>query len=318
MSPRHAIALLLFLGASMAAGQHAHHAMTLDREGMVMNTNTEDLPRVKLISEMLGHELTQTLHKQTASEMSKHKNQEAFIRVENLGRKGYLEPLDLSVGEGEIVGLAGLLGSGRTETALLIFGIESRDQGTIYVDGKPVNLRAPSQAIQEGFALCPEDRKTEGIVGELTVRENIILALQAKRGWFDFIPIKRQQELADEMIEALHIATPDAEKPAGQLSGGNQQKLILARWLASEPKFLILDEPTRGIDVGAHAEIINIIKRLSKEGLSLLVISSELAEVVDYSNRVIVLRDRKMVAELRGDDVNENRIMQVIAEEPNV
>lgn len=293
--------------------------ITVLRNGFkVGEYNTDELPRVKLISEMLGHELTQTLGKQATTEAAKPKNQEAYIRVDGLGRKGYLEPIDLTVNEGEIVGLAGLLGSGRTETALLIFGIEGHDQGTIYVDGQAVHLRSPSQAIKEGFALCPEDRKTEGIVGELTVRENIILAQQAKRGWFDFIPFKRQQELADEMIAALHIATPDAEKPAGQLSGGNQQKLILARWLASEPKFLILDEPTRGIDVGAHAEIINIIKRLSNEGMSLLVISSELAEVVDYSDRVVVLRDRKKVAELKGDDVTENRIMQVIAEEPNV
>ncbi|QPC83853.1 sugar ABC transporter ATP-binding protein [Phototrophicus methaneseepsis] len=275
---------------------------------------TADLPRVQLISEMLGHELTETLGKERATFETKLKNGDAFIQIENMARKGYLSPISIDINQGEIVGLAGLLGSGRTETALLIFGIENRDQGTIHMDGEAINLRSPSQAIQYGFALCPEDRKTDGIVGELTVRENIILALQAKLGWFNFIPMKRQQHLADEMIAALHIATPDAEKPAGQLSGGNQQKVILARWLASEPKFLILDEPTRGIDVGAHAEIINIIKRLSHEGMSLLVISSELAEVVDYSDRVVVLRDRQMVAELTGEDINENRIMQVIAE----
>ena len=275
---------------------------------------TAELPRMKLISEMLGHDLTETPENDNTARTGHTEKREDFIKVENLSRRGFLSPVNFNVGKGEIVGLAGLLGSGRTETALLIFGVENHDLGTVYVDGQPVNLRSPGQAIKQGFALCPEDRKTEGIVGELTVRENIILALQAKRGWFNFIPIKQQKDLAEEMIKALHIVPPDAEKPANQLSGGNQQKLILARWLVSEPEFLILDEPTRGIDVGAHMEIINIIKRLSKEGMSLLVISSELAEVVDYSDRVIVMRDRKMVAELAGDDISENNIMQVIAE----
>ncbi|MBN1562805.1 MAG: sugar ABC transporter ATP-binding protein, partial [Anaerolineae bacterium] len=142
----------------------------------------------------------------------------------------------------------------------------------------------------------------------------IILALQAKQGWFNYIPRKRQEELANEMIEALRIVTPDTEKPVKELSGGNQQKVILARWLVSNPELLILDEPTRGIDVGAHAEIINIIKHLAHVGKAMMVISSELAEVVDYSNRVIVLRDRKKVTELEGDEVSENMIMQAIAE----
>jgi simple sugar transport system ATP-binding protein len=141
--------------------------------------------------------------------------------------------------------------------------------------------------------MCPEDRKVEGIIPELSVRENIILALQAKRGWLGTLSYKKQEEIAQEMIAAMHIVTPDSDKPAGQLSGGNQQKVILARWLASKPEFLILDEPTRGIDVGAHAEIVQIIIKLCSEGLALLVISSELAEVVAYSNRIVVVGDRK-------------------------
>ncbi|HEX2623257.1 MAG TPA: ATP-binding cassette domain-containing protein, partial [Phototrophicaceae bacterium] len=157
------------------------------------------------------------------------------------------------------------------------------------------------------------DRKVEGINGELTVRENIILALQAKQGWLRHISYARQVALADEMIEALRIATPDAEKRAGELSGGNQQKVVLARWLVSNPELLILDEPTRGIDVGAHAEIINIIKRLCKQGIALLVISSELAEIIDYSDRVVVMRDHHKVKELTGDDITENMIMNAIA-----
>jgi galactofuranose transport system ATP-binding protein len=277
---------------------------------------TADLPRVKLVSEMLGHELADVLQQSNGNHIADVAKSDVLVEVQNFGRKGMLEPINLQVKAGEIVGLAGLLGSGRTETALLIFGIENHDEGEIFVRGRKVKLNSPRQAIEQGFALCPEDRKVQGIIGELTVRENIILALQAKRGWFNHLPRSKQQEMADEMIQALHIATPDSEKPAGQLSGGNQQKVILARWLVSEPEFLILDEPTRGIDVGAHAEIINIVKRLSQQGISLLIISSELAEIVDYSDRVVVLRDRQKLTELIGDDINENAIMQAIAEKP--
>src|SRR5690606_31991050 len=165
-----------------------------------------------------------------------------------------------------------------------------------------------------GFGLCPEDRKEEGLIPDLTVRENIILALQAKLGWFKFLPLKRQEQIAQEMIDALQIVTSDAEKPVKELSGGNQQKVILARWLVSDPEFLILDEPTRGIDVGAHAEIINIIKRLAADGKAMMIISSELAEIVDYSDRVVVLRDHKKTMELVGEQISENNIMQAIAE----
>ncbi len=287
--------------------------ITILRNGQKVGEHfTTELPRQQLISEMLGKELTAALSKSDNS--AAIAKQDMLLEVRNLSRKGMLEPFDIDIHKGEIVGLAGLLGSGRTEAALLMFGIENSDSGEIFINGEKVNLRSPRQAIQHGFALCPEDRKIEGIIGELTVQENIILALQAKQGWLRHIPYKKQRELADEMIEALHIATPDAQKPAGQLSGGNQQKVILARWLVSEPELLILDEPTRGIDVGAHAEIINIIKRLCQQGISLLVISSELAEVVDYSDRVVVLRDHKKLTEFIGDDITENAIMQAIAE----
>jgi len=273
---------------------------------------TAQLPRHRLISEMLGKELKEELDQQNG--LTPLSEREVFLQVDNLARKGMLESFDVKIHKGEIVGLAGLLGSGRTEAALLIFGIERMDSGHVYLKGKKIRLHSPRQSLRYGFALCPEDRKVEGIIAELTVRENIILALQAKQGWFRHIPYKKQLELADAMIQALHIVTPDAHKPVGQLSGGNQQKVILARGLVSEPEFLILDEPTRGIDVGAHAEIINIIKRLSKQGIAMLVISSELAEVVDYSDRVVVLRDRKKLTELVGEEISENAIMQAIAE----
>jgi simple sugar transport system ATP-binding protein len=275
---------------------------------------TSELPRVQLISEMLGKELNATLgepDKQTSRELAQHV---VFLQVQGFARQSMMEPFDLDIKKVEIVGLAGLLGSGRTETAKLIFGVEKNDRGDAFVKGEKVNLNSPRKAIQYGFGLCPEDRKVDGIIGDLTVRENIILALQAKMGWLKYLTFKIQQQLAQEMIEALRIATPDTEKPVKELSGGNQQKVILARWLVSNPDFLILDEPTRGIDVGAHAEIIQIIKRLAKEGKALLIISSELAEIVDYSDRVVVLRDRKKVTELTGEDITQNAIMQAIAE----
>ncbi len=275
---------------------------------------TQDLSKMKLISEMLGKELTAELREQDTQKSENGTVGETFLEVRGFARQGMMEPFDLEVRKGEIVGLAGLLGSGRTEMAQLIFGIVKSEKGEARVKDRKVNLTSPRDAIRYGFGLCPEDRKVEGIISDLSVRENIILALQAKLGWFNYLAPKKQEQIAREMIEALRIVTPDTEKPVKELSGGNQQKVILARWLISNPEFLILDEPTRGIDVGAHAEIINIIKRLAKEGKAMMIISSELAEFVDYSDRVIVLRDRKKLMELEGDQISQNIIMQAIAE----
>ncbi len=286
--------------------------ITILRNGLKVSEHlTKELPRMQLVSEMLGKELIQELSPKKAHKSAK---EDVFLSVQGLGKRGVMEPFDLEIRKGEIVGLAGLLGSGRTEIAQLIFGITHSDTGHISIKGTKVTFNSPRSAILRGFGLCPEDRKSEGIIGDLSVRENIILALQAKRGWFRFLSRKKQEKLADDMIKALHIATPDSQKVVKELSGGNQQKVILARWLVSEPEFLILDEPTRGIDVGAHAEVISIIKDLCAKGMPLLVISSELAEVVDYSDRVVVLRDRKKVTELQGDGISQNSIMKAIAE----
>jgi simple sugar transport system ATP-binding protein len=197
--------------------------------------------------------------------------------------------------------------------AKLLFGALHADSGRMRIDGKPVSIRSPRQAILKGLGFCPEDRKAEGLVAELSIRENIVMALQTKRGWLNRLSRDEQYKLADEMIDVLSIATPDAEKPVGQLSGGNQQKVILARWLVSRPRLLILDEPTRGIDVGAHAEIVALIRRLCAEGLSLLVASSELDEIVAVSDRVVVLRDRNKVSEIGGADISRDSIIHAIA-----
>ncbi len=266
--------------------------------------NTTDVVRM-----MLGKDMSLDRHPSTLSVGAR-----GAVRVhfQGIARKG-MAPFDLSVHEGEVVGVAGLLGSGRTEVARLMFGVDTSEDGKFHVDGKHVTIRNPAQAVAAGFGFCPEDRKLDGIFGDLSVQENIIIALQAKLGWFKALNRDEQMELAGRYAEALDIRAANHDMPVKLLSGGNQQKVILARWLAIDPTFLILDEPTRGIDVGAHAEIVRTINRLREEGLALFVISSELDEVVAYSNRVVVMRDREMVAELAGDDIAPEAIVHAIA-----
>jgi simple sugar transport system ATP-binding protein len=213
---------------------------------------------------------------------------------------------------GEVVGVAGLLGSGRTELAKLLFGIDQPDSGKVIMDGQEITKFSPLKSIERGIGLCPEDRKALGIAGELTVRENIILAVQARMGWFKYLSPQKQYEYADKYIELLNISTPSPDQPVNNLSGGNQQKVILARWLATNPRLLILDEPTRGIDVGAKAEIQKLVLLLAEEGKACIFISSELEEVLRTSHRVVVLRDKKKVSEFTGE-VGNRKIMQEIA-----
>jgi monosaccharide-transporting ATPase len=198
--------------------------------------------------------------------------------------------------------------------AKLIFGIDSPNQGEIQVKGKKANINSPHAALMSGLGFCSEDRKNEGVLGELTVRENIVVALQAKRGMLKFLPLKKQLEIADRMIESLRIKTPSAENAAMQLSGGNLQKVMLARWLATDPSVLILDEPTRGIDVGAKLEIMELILNLSRQGMGVIFISSEFDEVVRCSDRIAVLKDHMKIGELSGREVDESNIMRTIAE----
>jgi simple sugar transport system ATP-binding protein len=285
--------------------------ITVLRNGRRVGTrDTASLERRELVAMMLGRELRdETSH--AAGLQAKAGS--ARFRFKGVGRRGRIAPFDLDIAEGEVVGLAGLLGSGRTETAEVMFGWKPADAGTIEIDGRVVTLASPQAAIAEGFGFCPEDRKTDGIVGDLSVRENIVLALQARHGWARPISRADQNALADRYIKTLDIRTDGREKPIKLLSGGNQQKAILARWLAMDPRLLILDEPTRGIDVGAHAEIIKLIRELCEKGMSLAVISSELEELVAYSSRVRVLRDRSHVDELSGEEMTTEGIVAAIA-----
>jgi simple sugar transport system ATP-binding protein len=285
--------------------------ITVLRNGKRVGTRDRvSLERRDLVAMMLGRELSEETSHTAGVEA---KSGPARFRFKGVGRTGRIAPFDLDIAEGEVVGLAGLLGSGRTETAELMFGWKAADSGSVEVDGREVSLTSPQAAITQGFGFCPEDRKTDGIIGDLSVRENIALALQARQGWAKPISRAEQNDLADKYIKALDIRTDGREKPIKLLSGGNQQKAILARWLAMDPKLLILDEPTRGIDVGAHAEIIKLIRDLCERGMSLAVISSELEELVAYSSRVRVLRDRRHVDELSGGEMTTEGIVAAIA-----
>jgi simple sugar transport system ATP-binding protein len=279
---------------------------------------TAELPKLELIAKMLGKELSEfsyaTEHAAKKKEAPTARPDVPVLRIRQLGLRGSIAPFDLDLSEGEVLGLAGLLGSGRTEMAKLIFGIDSANQGEVQVKGKRANISSPRAAMMAGMGFCSEDRKNEGVFGELTVRENIILALQARKGLLKFIPLKKQLEIADKLIESLKVKTPSAENQALQLSGGNLQKVMLARWLATDPAVLILDEPTRGIDVGAKLEIMELILNLSRQGMGVIFISSEFEEVVRCSDRVAVLKDHAKVGELRGQDLDERNIVRTIAE----
>ena len=294
-----------------------------EREGEYL---ARDLPADQLVAKMVGHErmsarLREAAHEGQAADDPQELAQDhpeasatqPFIELRGVGRRGTLQPIDLEVQSGKILGLAGLLGSGRTETARLLFGADRADSGTILVEGRAVRLRTPHDAVRHGIGYCAEDRKKEGIVAELSIRENIVLALQARRGWWRKISRQRAREIADVWIERLGIKASDAEQPIALLSGGNQQKALLARWLATDPKLLILDEPTRGIDVAAKFDIMDRLLALCANGLSILFISSEISEVLRVSHRVAVLRDRRKIAEVAGKASNEDNIYRLIA-----
>jgi simple sugar transport system ATP-binding protein len=288
--------------------------VTVLRNGRLVGTQViATLDRTSLVRMMLGKDLA-FHHPDVLGEEGEVG--ETLMEFEGFGLSNSVQPFDLKIHRGEVVGVAGLLGSGRTEMARLMFGIDQADSGALKIDGATRQVRNPREAVELGFGFCPEDRKIDGIFGDLSVRENIVIAMQARLGWFKALNRDEQLEIAGNFIEALDIRTASAELPVKLLSGGNQQKVILARWLATDPRFLILDEPTRGIDVGAHAEIVRMISRLREDGLALVVISSELDEIVSYSSRVVVMRDRKMVAELHGADITPGVIVQTIAAQP--
>lgn len=287
--------------------------VTVLRNGKkVITERTADLDRVQLIEHMLGRALKDDVVGHAKAHQAGREWPE-LLKFEGYGRRGHIAPFDLRVGKGEVLGLAGLLGSGRTESAELMFGLAPAHSGAAHDADGTLDLSSPRAAIAAGFGFAPEERKEDGIIADLSVRENIALAMQARRGWARPVPRAEQLRLAEDYIEKLDIRTSGPEQPIGDLSGGNQQKVVLARWLAMNPRFLILDEPTRGIDVGAHAEILRLIRQVTDEGMSILVISSELDELIAVADRVIVVRDRHHVAELTGPEITTDTIVRAIA-----
>jgi len=271
--------------------------VTVLRNGRRVETRkAADFPRAEIVAAMLGRAPGESAAGPAAPPPAAEGA--PFLRAKGIGRRRALAPIDFEIRPGEVVGLAGLLGSGRTELARLLFGLDRADFGTVEIEGKPVLFRGPRDAIARGLGFCPEDRHADGIVAGLSVRENVVLAVQARRGLFRRVGARRAREIADRFIRALRIKTPSGDTPVESLSGGNQQKVILARWLASSPRLLVLDEPTRGIDVGAKAEILSLVGDLAREGLALVFISAELKEVARTSHRVVVLRDRKKAGEV--------------------
>ncbi|MDR1579816.1 MAG: sugar ABC transporter ATP-binding protein [Synergistaceae bacterium] len=285
--------------------------ITVLRNGELVGTySTEDLPKIDLVTKMVGKDFDDLAN---VSRVRTETPRDVIIELEEVSAYQSVENVSLELRRGEVLGFAGLLGSGRTETANLMFGIDHNSSGVIKLKGATVRLASPKDAILRRIAFCPEDRKRDGVIGELSVRENIVLALQARLGIFKFKSLKQQYELADKYIKLLGIATPDADKKLGDLSGGNQQKVILARWLATEPEVMLLDEPTRGIDVGAKAEIMKLTLDMCGEGMAIAFISSELDEVVRMSNRVIVMRDRAKIGEISEDGLDQENILKAIA-----
>jgi len=298
--------------------------MTILRDGrLVGEYRTSELSQVELVAKMVGRDIERPAAPARARRRPENgtgngngngRSARPLVEAEGLGRSGAINPFTLTIPEGEVVGLAGLLGSGRTELARLLFGADHADTGTVRVGGETVHLRSPRAAIRHRIAFCPENRRADGLVDDLSVRENIVLAMQAARGWSRPLPRRRQDELVERFISALDIRPADPDRPVRPLSGGNQQKVLLARWLIMEPRLLILDEPTRGIDVGAKAEIERLVAELSAQGMAVLFISAELEEVLRLSHRVGVLRDRTLVARLDNDgSLTTDALMRAIA-----
>lgn len=285
--------------------------VTVLRDGKLVGTlPIGEATRERLIRMMVGREL--------GSLFAPEKGEPGPVRLEvrGLSRAGVLRDVSLTVRAGEIVGLAGLVGSGRTELARCLFGVDPYDSGEILLDGRPVTIRSPRDAVELGIGLVPEDRKLQGLVLILTVRENITLPTLPRLARLGFPSRRRERALVSRYIERLRIRTPSPEQRVMNLSGGNQQKVVLARWLATNPRVLILDEPTRGIDVGTKAEVHAIMAQLAREGVGMLMISSELPEILAMSHRVLVMRQGRIVAEFARDEATEERILAAATGEP--
>lgn len=294
--------------------------ITVLRDGQLVGEyEIKDLPRVQLVAKMLGKEMDDLSDiKGEEGAYSGDDKDEKVFEAEQLQSNAGIKPFDFYIKKGEVNGFTGLLGSGRSECVRAIFGADRVINGSVKVHGQKVKINKPIDAMKKGIAYLPEDRKVDGIIGDLSVRDNIILAYQVLTGFFKPFSKRQANEFADEYIKKLNIKTASADTPIKSLSGGNQQKVILARWLLMHPEYLILDEPTRGIDVGTKVDIQKLVLELAKEGMSVTFISSETDEMLRTCSRLVVMRDRKVVGELSGEDLTQSKIMSTIAGESNV
>ncbi|HYF74621.1 MAG TPA: sugar ABC transporter ATP-binding protein [Nocardioides sp.] len=272
-----------------------------------------DLPRSELVSKMIGREIVELESISKSADRVIDREASPVLRATGIGRRGVLTPSDIDVYRGEVVGIAGLLGSGRTELVRLLCGADRADSGAVEIYGEPAKITTPRHALDRRIAFSPEDRRADGVVADLTVAENIVLGVQANRGWLHRVPKQEQEAVVAELIAALGVRPADPHQLMGNLSGGNQQKVLLARWLATAPELLILDEPTRGIDVGAKADIQRKVAELAAEGLAVVFISSELEEVLRLAQRVVVMRDRSQIGELDSSAVDLDGLVDYMA-----
>jgi simple sugar transport system ATP-binding protein len=290
--------------------------ITVLRNGELIGAyDIADLPRIQLISKMMGKELDDISEMKNNRVAAAGSGGVPVFEATGLSSVAGARAFDFKIDQGEVNGFTGLLGSGRSESVRAIFGADKVTGGKVQINGKPVKITKPRDAMKHGIGYLPEDRKQDGIIDELSVRENIILALQVMRGFFRPFSRAEAEQFADEYIRLLGIKTASSETPIKQLSGGNQQKAILARWLLTKPQYLILDEPTRGIDVGTKVEIQKLVLKLAQEGVSVTFISSEIEEMLRTCSRLIVMRDRKIVGELMQDELTQAKIMHTIAGE---
>jgi simple sugar transport system ATP-binding protein len=310
---------ILFVSHFLEQVYEISDRITVLRNGrLVGDYAAKDLPRGELVTKMVGHAIVELEAISEIAERGIDRSTPPVLRASGLARKGVLEPVDVDVYDGEVVGIAGLLGSGRTELVRLLYGADRPDTGQVELDGAPVRITTPRHALAHGIAFSSENRHAEGIVADLTVGENIVLGIQARRGWHRRLRRTEHDAVVAEYIEALGVRPANPNALVGTLSGGNQQKVLLARWLATAPELIILDEPTRGIDVGAKADIQRKVAELSSQGLSVIFISSELEEVLRLAQRVVVMRDRRQVGVLDSADVDVTGLIDYMANQGRV
>jgi len=307
---------ILFVSHFLEQVYEISDRITVLRNGKLVGEYcAKDLSRSDLVTKMVGHAIVELEAISEIAERDIDRSATPVLRATGVGRRGVLEPADVDVYDGEVVGLAGLLGSGRTELVRLLYGADRSDGGQVEIHGEPARIASPRHAIGHRIAFSSENRHAEGIVADLTVGENIALGIQARRGWHRKLRRTEYDAVVKEYIHALGVRPADPNAVVGTLSGGNQQKVLLARWLATAPELIILDEPTRGIDVGAKADIQRKVAELSSQGLSVIFISSELEEVLRLAQRVVVMRDRRQIGVLNSRAVDVNGLIDYMANE---